>query len=166
MIKENSIQYSNLSTIYTMTLPFPTILSYHSVTLAVCTLQLDILCDSIFHIHEWFIDRTEIKNNAWGCQYANDKMSTSPPPRDKHQLVYIICCWLGIGMLLQWNFFSQDLNKMFSFKFISNICGVSRGAPSGLRHCHFFPFFRFQTSLLSLFHFYHLPLDMVSAKSK
>ena len=35
----------------------------------------------------------------------------------------------------------SDLNKMFSFKFISNICGVSRGAASGLRRCHFFPFF-------------------------
>ena len=48
-------------------------------------------------------------------EVATDKMSPSPP-RDKHQLVYIICCWLGIGMLLPWNFFSQ-VNGYWMYKF-------------------------------------------------
>ena len=26
-------------------------------------------------------------------------------PKDKNNLVFLICCWLGIGMLLPWNFF-------------------------------------------------------------
>ena len=48
-------------------------------------------------------------------EVATDKMSPTPP-RDKHQLVYIICCWLGIGMLLPWNFFSQ-VNGYWMYKF-------------------------------------------------
>ena len=38
------------------------------------------------------------------------------PPQDKKNLVFIICCWLGIGMLLPWNFF-YSANGYWQHKF-------------------------------------------------
>ena len=38
------------------------------------------------------------------------------PPRDNFNLVYIICCWLGIGMLLPWNFF-YNVDGYWKYKF-------------------------------------------------
>ena len=42
-------------------------------------------------------------------------------PKDEKNLVFIICCWLGIGMLLPWNFFySVDGYWKFKFRNLQN----------------------------------------------
>ena len=37
-------------------------------------------------------------------------------PKDKHNLIFIICCWLGIGMLLPWNFY-YSADGYWKYKF-------------------------------------------------
>lgn len=36
--------------------------------------------------------------------------------KDKYNLVFIICCWLGIGMFLPWNFF-YNVDGYWKLKF-------------------------------------------------
>ena len=47
---------------------------------------------------------------------SDKKVMLPSPPRDKYNLVYIICCWLGIGMLLPWNFF-YNVDGYWKYKF-------------------------------------------------
>ena len=45
----------------------------------------------------------------------------SVEPKDKNNLVYIICYWLGIGMLLPWNFvYNVDGYWKYKFRNIAN----------------------------------------------
>ena len=42
-------------------------------------------------------------------------------PKDRFQLVFIICCWLGIGMFLPWNvFYNVDGYWKKKFRNIQN----------------------------------------------
>lgn len=47
---------------------------------------------------------------------SEKKVMAPSPPSDKYNLVYIICCWLGIGMLLPWNFF-YNVDGYWKYKF-------------------------------------------------
>ena len=46
----------------------------------------------------------------------NTDQSEKQPTRDKYNLVFIICCWLGIGMFLPWNFF-YNVDGYWKYKF-------------------------------------------------
>ena len=51
----------------------------------------------------------------------NNNQSQSPggkaePPKDKYNLVFLICCWLGVGMFLPWNIF-YNVDGYWKYKF-------------------------------------------------
>ena len=52
---------------------------------------------------------------------SKEQEKTQTRPKDRFQLVFIICCWLGIGMFLPWNvFYNVDGYWKKKFRNIQN----------------------------------------------
>ena len=46
----------------------------------------------------------------------NQSGTVREPAKDKHNLVFLICCWLGVGMFLPWNIF-YNVDGYWKYKF-------------------------------------------------